>query len=478
MPRPRIPHGNRPRVPAGFGTPRKQSSDLDVGALSQSPHLSTHSSAKTSPNQHTAASPSALQHLSSRNMGEEDTCRRLGGSKHPSVILEAHSAFESGRGPGAPTSSTAKAMSPPVYSIHAPTGSGKAPTSHSLLGQSYKPPSKEKFAKLPAVTLVRTSQGPSNKGEVLNGTKAEGQPVAHAIDLSSTNRASQDKTAGKSLLGQTYQAPSTERFATVPAVKIVRSEPQKQDDADNGKPELSGVKLSVKENVSTAPPKTDKQVPVARGVEEKAIVENGDEGIARFSDDSGRRVCLANLPPGTSKTDIHDLLVSKASAKVSIENIGVCNFEGPRPNYALVEAQSEQEASRIAIWIDRECLFGWPISARVVRTMTKDQVNTVLQGETMDSPDTLESSTEDDAPRWATTTPQTNVIPCRFWEQGFCRNGSDCIFSHEGPLGMSARFNRHKHTEAMQPSFNLGGHISGDDLLGTRIYRGRFKEHH
>ncbi|KAK8177237.1 hypothetical protein IWX90DRAFT_12124 [Phyllosticta citrichinensis] len=368
MPRPRIPHGNRPRVPAGSGTSRNQTSgallhhrsssssrlakdtfcdspEHNVGALSHSPHLSTHPTTNPPPKRCPAASPSFSQHFSSNHVSEEDTRRR--GSKHTSIP-----------------------MAPPVASFYAPTGSGKPPASQSLLGQSYKPPSNEKFAKLPAVTMVRASPGMGNQGEVTNGPKTQSEPAAHPF---SVTKPTQDNHAGKSLLGQSYQAPSKEKFATVPAVKMVRSEPQKQNADLHGRPEPSGVKLKdkEKENSPIVSSKTDDLAPPAGGAEQKAVVSNGEEGLARFSDDSGRRVCLANVPPGTSKTDVRDMLVSQASAKVSLEDITVYSFQGSRPSYALVEAENEQEAGRIAIWIDRECLFGWPISARVVRTMTK-----------------------------------------------------------------------------------------------------------
>ncbi|KAK7532223.1 uncharacterized protein J3D65DRAFT_636144 [Phyllosticta citribraziliensis] len=158
------------------------------------------------------------------------------------------------------------------------------------------------------------------------------------------------------------------------------------------------------------------------------------------------------------------------------EDITVYSFQGSRPSYALVEAENEQEAGRIAIWIDRECLFGWPISARVVRTMTKDQVSTVLRGEAVDNSGTVESLTEGHAPSWATTTPQLTTIPCRYWEQGYCRNGPSCTFSHRGPSRMPARFNHHQHTEGLQTSINLDCYPDEEDLLGTRIYRGRFRD--
>ncbi|KAK8211865.1 hypothetical protein IWZ01DRAFT_526299 [Phyllosticta capitalensis] len=64
-----------------------------------------------------------------------------------------------------------------------------------------------------------------------------------------------------------------------------------------------------------------------------------------------------------------DFRVSTPSALS--ENVAVYNFPGePRPNYALMETESEKEAGRVASWVDRERLFGWPISARVVRSVT------------------------------------------------------------------------------------------------------------
>ncbi|KAK8191972.1 uncharacterized protein BKA78DRAFT_296016 [Phyllosticta capitalensis] len=62
--------------------------------------------------------------------------------------------------------------------------------------------------------------------------------------------------------------------------------------------------------------------------------------------------------------------VSSASLLNCSENVAVYNFLGePRLNYALVETESEKEAGSVASWVDRERLFRWPISARVVRRM-------------------------------------------------------------------------------------------------------------
>ncbi|KAK8180262.1 uncharacterized protein BKA78DRAFT_60395 [Phyllosticta capitalensis] len=474
MPRSIIPHGNRRRVPAGFGRqspadahgPARAASALNAGdapaATSNGNRTNTPSHNNRTSNHPSGATPdrnntpalNTSQHLSSRYTGGEALCR----ASEQSLESSQPHHHSNPRTPNIlPAQSPVKAMSPSGAPPYPPSGRGNSQTGHpqskgagsamaqsrfastpaglspgvkvsqdyrnsgSLLGQSYQAPSTEKFAKKPAVKVVRSDMAkPIIDEHAILKPQIENAVVEKPVVQSPVG---QNPVVQKSVIQQPMtQKPVIKKPVTqMPVIEmpdipkpviqrtviempnVQKSVVEKPARLDVQKPKLDAPlnvaksspldyavkptaqdyavkpveKPEGKENTASSLQKLDKHhgTPQPRS-EQKAAIAITHEDVERFTDPTGRRICLASIPPGTRQSDVCDMIVGMANAKISIENVAVFNFPGePRPNYALVETESEKEAGRIASWVDRERLFGWPISARVVRSMTKGRLS-------------------------------------------------------------------------------------------------------
>ncbi|OJD32434.1 nudix hydrolase [Diplodia corticola] len=344
----------------------------------------------------------------------------------------------------------------------------------SLLGQDYKPPTKEKLVKRGAVKMVLAEdKGAKAKVE----SEAARQPEKHESKHKEANKVKQEvrpggENAKKEPEAESRRCGDTEiKMADGNAVQSEKGS-QKLADQSNQVPAVGkGTKLAT--NLSNG----DSQSGEEHVAKKPSSAKNAlNAKPSDFLSNEGRRICISNLPVSATDKDIRQLIETKANAGESIESITIFHRPKGQPGYALVDVFMRMDASHIVKWMTDERLFGWPINVRMAHDLNKDVVDKLLETGSATSMLAHERpSMEEGAGKVAT---------CRYWRSGHCRNGVSCKYLHgiaEG--GSSPRGGQNGRRNGSHPgkrNYNFdniplsaedGDQETSGSILGSSVYR-------
>ncbi|KAL1614001.1 hypothetical protein SLS54_010071 [Diplodia seriata] len=290
--------------------------------------------------------------------------------------------------------------------------------SKSLLGQDYKPPTKEKFAKRGAVKIVPAED------------KAQKAKLGEEVARQAENHDRKHKEAKEA---------KQEAFSSVEDAKEPEGETRrcrdaeiKMADKDALQSEKGIQKLAAQSGqaygasrdvVVTAHPGNGDSQPIKKHAAERLSLEVNVSSAERsdFLVNSGRRICISNLPVGASDKDIHQLIEQKTNTGQSIETITVFRRPNGQPGYALVDVSTSKDASHIVKWMTDERLFGWPIDMRMAHNLSQDAVDKLLETGSATLMPAHEKPSMEEVGKTAI---------CRYWHLGHCRNGANCKYLH------------------------------------------------
>lgn len=187
----------------------------------------------------------------------------------------------------------------------------------SLLGQDYKPPTKEKIAKRGAVKIVPTSTPTTTAMAAATGkSMALGATAIHSKEHASMQADDHNrKHAGENNI----QAEARCRYDA--EVKKAEEGPLQREKNAEEVVIQNAQAHGTAENIAIAarPSDGDSQTNKSFDAKEFSSVSNGPDSVRNdFLVNSGRRICMSNLPSGANDKDIQELIEKKANAGQSV----------------------------------------------------------------------------------------------------------------------------------------------------------------
>ncbi|KAL1636142.1 hypothetical protein SLS58_009910 [Diplodia intermedia] len=314
--------------------------------------------------------------------------------------------------------------------------------SKSLLGQDYKPPTKEKFAKRGAVKIVPAED---KAHKVKLGEEAARQAESHDRKHKEAKETKQEAFPSvedaKEPEGETRRCRDAE-------IKMADKDALQSEKGIQKLASQSGQAYGTSGNVVvTANPGNGGSQSSKKHAAETLSLENNASSAERsdFLTNSGRRICISNLPAGASDKDIHQLIEQKTNTGQSIETITVFRRPNGQPGYALVDVSTPKDASHIVKWMTDERLFGWPIDMRMAHNLSQDVVDKLLETGSATLVLAHEKHSMKEIGKTAT---------CRYWNLGHCRNGVNCKYLHGIDVEGSS-------PDTMQPRGHTNGRRNG-----------------
>ncbi|KAB2570060.1 hypothetical protein DBV05_g11273 [Lasiodiplodia theobromae] len=350
-------------------------------------------------------------------------------------------------------------------------------SNRSLLGQDYKPPTKERIAKRGAVKIVPTSTPTTTAMTAATGkSMALGATAIHSKEHASVQAEDHNRKHADG-----NEAPADAHCRYYAEVKKVEEGPlQREKDAEEFAIHNAQAH-GTSENMAIVARPSDGDIQTNKSFDAKKISSgsNGPDAVRNdFLVNSGRRICMSNLPSGANDKDIQELVEKKANAGQSIESITIFRRPNGQPGYALVDAAKDKDALHIVKWMTDERLFGWPVDMRMAHELSKEAVDKLLETGSSTLMLAHEKTSMDDS--------AGRTVTCRYWLLGDCRNGANCKFFH-GLAGGGSPSDTMKYSNARRDgvqrakrNYNFDniplraegpGEESGGSIFGTSVYR-------
>ncbi|GME65076.1 Nudix hydrolase [Neofusicoccum parvum] len=432
-------------------------------ALVQSKHMPTQS--ELAPTQNKSASSKT---------GAAPSTSGLRGSRHAAAPAPAVSHPDpSGRTISSLQNTNPTDNNSAKIGIHAPVNPrGIAQTSSkSLLGQGYRPPSKEKIAKRGAVRIVP-----------LNPPGASFSTAVQKSHSGQHGETSQD-TVRLAAEAEAEASKSKQEAAKLAEEGQRKREAAKKAEEDARRREEQTMK-ETKENTCRYEEEATKaaaeQLHARNAADDPLTSDNGGQATKKrpanatscqpdmptaeredFSINSGRRICISNLPSGADRKDIHELIDKKANAGGAIEHIAIFHRSDGRPGYALVDFADPKDAKHVVTWMSNEKLFGWPVNLRLARELNKVTIDELINTGLAPFMTTLETPGAEKAAH--------NTTSCRYWLAGHCRNGVNC--SQFKARRETPQRSKRNYDFGMPLPDEFDDGESGASIFGTNVYR-------